>query len=121
MDFMVKHMQPSLRVWHCIFPPTLFGQIYQLVLDVVPPIPSAADYLLLGAYGILGYYLFMTYKQFQKKFNLGRKALIASVIGNAIFLGYIVALTVNLSVLSTSRGIEMFLRGKLIILSWMQL
>ena len=82
--------------------------IYQLVLDVVPPIPSAADYLWLGAYGFLGYYLFMTYKEFQKKFNFGRKALIASVIGNAIFLGYIIAITVNLSVLSTSRGIEMF-------------
>jgi branched-chain amino acid transport system substrate-binding protein len=82
--------------------------IYQLVLDLVPPIPSAADYLWLGAYVFLGYYLFMTYKEFQKKFNFGRKALIASVIGNAIFLGYIIALTVNLSVLSTSRGIEMF-------------
>ena len=74
----------------------------------MPPIPSAADYLWLGAYGFLGYYLFMTYKEFQKKFNFGRKALIASVIGNAIFLSYIIALTVNLSVLSTSRGIEMF-------------
>jgi ABC-type branched-subunit amino acid transport system substrate-binding protein len=74
----------------------------------VPPIPSAADYLWLGAYGFLGYYLFMTYKEFQKKFNFGRKALIASVIGTAIFLSYIIALTVNLSVLSTSRGIEMF-------------
>jgi branched-chain amino acid transport system substrate-binding protein len=82
--------------------------IYQLVLDVVPPIPSAADYLWLGAYGFLGYYLFMTYKEFQKKFNFGRKALIASVIGNAIFLGYIIALTANLSVLSTLRGIEFF-------------
>jgi branched-chain amino acid transport system substrate-binding protein len=82
--------------------------IYQIVLDVVPPIPSAADYLWLGAYGFLGYYLYMTYKEFRKKFNFGRKALIASVIGNAIFLGYIIALTVNLSVLSTSRGIEMF-------------
>jgi branched-chain amino acid transport system substrate-binding protein len=81
---------------------------YHLVLDVVPPIPSAADYLWLGAYGFLGYYLFMTYKEFQKKFNFGRKALIASVIGNAIFLGYIVTLTASLSVLSTSRGITMF-------------
>jgi hypothetical protein len=38
---------------------------YQLVLDIVPPIPSAADYLWLGAYGFLGYYLFMTYKGFK--------------------------------------------------------
>jgi hypothetical protein len=82
--------------------------IYQLVLDIVPPIPSTADYLWLGAYGFLGYYLFMTYKEFHKKFNFGRKALVASVIGNAIFLSYIIALTVNLSVLSSSRGIEMF-------------
>ncbi|MGB6531185.1 MAG: penicillin-binding protein activator [Candidatus Nitrosopolaris sp.] len=78
------------------------------MLDIVPPIPSAADYLWLGAYGFLGYYLFMTYKEFHKKFNFGRKALVASVIGNAIFLSYIIALTVNLSVLSSSRGIQMF-------------
>jgi hypothetical protein len=45
--------------------------IYQLVLDVVPPIPSAADYLWLGAYGFLGYYLFMTSEEFHKKFNFG--------------------------------------------------
>lgn len=77
---------------------------YQLVLDTVPPIPSAADYLWLGAYGFLGYYLFMTYKEFQKKFNFGRKALIASIIGNAIFVSYIIALTANLSVLTSPRG-----------------
>ncbi|HYV52932.1 MAG TPA: penicillin-binding protein activator, partial [Candidatus Eisenbacteria bacterium] len=82
--------------------------IYQLVLDIVPPMPSAADYLWLCAYGFLGYYLFSTYKEFQKKFNFGRKALIASVIGNAIFLCYIITLTANLSVLSSSRGIQMF-------------
>jgi branched-chain amino acid transport system substrate-binding protein len=81
---------------------------YQLVLDIVPPIPSAADYLWLGAYGFLGYYLFMTYKEFQSKFNFGRKALVASIIGNAIFLCYIIVLTANLSVLSSPRGIQMF-------------
>jgi hypothetical protein len=101
MDFMVKHMQRWLSA-------DIIWAIYQLVLDIVPPIPSAADYLWLGAYGFLGYYLFMTYKESQKKFNFGRKALVASVIGNAIFLGYIIALTVNLSVLSSSRGIQMF-------------
>jgi len=82
--------------------------IYQLVLDIVPPMPSAADYLWLCAYGFLGYYLFSTYKEFQKKFNFGRKVLVASVIGNAIFLCYIIAFTANLSVLSSSRGIQMF-------------
>jgi ABC-type branched-subunit amino acid transport system substrate-binding protein len=82
--------------------------IYQLVLDIVPPMPSVADYLWLCAYGFLGYYLFATYKEFQKKFNFGRKILVASVIGNAIFLCYIIGLTANLSVLSSSRGIQMF-------------
>jgi hypothetical protein len=82
--------------------------IYQLGLNVVPPMPSAADYLWLCAYGFLGYYLFATYKEFQKKFNFGRKVLVASVIGNAIFLCYIIALTANLSVLSSSRSIQMF-------------
>ena len=57
--------------------------IYQLVIDIVPPMPSA-DYLWLCAYGFLGYYLFSTYKEFQKKFNFGRKVLVASVIGKAL-------------------------------------
>jgi ABC-type branched-subunit amino acid transport system substrate-binding protein len=82
--------------------------IYQLVLDIVPPMPSAADYLWLCGYGFLGYYLFMTYKEFQKKFNFGRKALVVSIIGNAIFLSYMIALTANLSVLTSSKGIQMF-------------
>ena len=76
--------------------------IYQLVIEIVPPMPSAADYLWLCAYIFLGYYLFSTYKEFQKKFNFGRKVLVASVIGKAIFLRYIIAFIVNLSVLSSS-------------------
>jgi ABC-type branched-subunit amino acid transport system substrate-binding protein len=82
--------------------------IYQLVLEIVPPMPSAADYLWLCGYGFLAYYLFMTYKEFQKKFNFGRKALVASIIGNVIFLCYIILLTANLSVLTSPRGIQMF-------------
>jgi branched-chain amino acid transport system substrate-binding protein len=82
--------------------------IYQLALDIVPPIPSLADYLWLSAYGFLGYYLFGTYKEFQKRFNFGRKALLASIIGNALFLSYIIALTLSFSVLSNPKGIGMF-------------
>ena len=82
--------------------------VYQLVLEVVPPIPSLADYLWLSAYGFLGFYLFGTYMEFKKKFNFGRKALIASIIGNAIFLSYIIALTLSFSVLSSPKGIGMF-------------
>jgi ABC-type branched-subunit amino acid transport system substrate-binding protein len=82
--------------------------IYELVLDIVPPMPSAADYLWLCGYGFFTYYLFMTYKEFQKKFNFGRKVLAVSIIGNVIFLSYIIALTANLSVLTSSKGIQMF-------------
>jgi hypothetical protein len=87
MDFMVKS---STRRGFSLMAADFVWAIYQLVIDIVPPMPSA-DYLWLCAYGFLGYYLFSTYKEFQKKFNFGRKVLVASVIGKAIFLRYIIA------------------------------
>jgi hypothetical protein len=80
MDFILKHMQHSL--WGLVLLSAgIVWAIYQLVLDIVPPMPPPADYLWLCAYGFLGYYLFATYKEFQKKFNFGRKVLVASIIG----------------------------------------
>ena len=104
MDFMVKS---STRRGFSLMTADFVWAIYQLIIDIVPPMPSA-DYLWLCGYGFLAYYLFMTYKEFQKKFNFGRKALVASIIGNAIFLSYIIALTANLSILTSSKGIQMF-------------
>jgi branched-chain amino acid transport system substrate-binding protein len=87
---------------------TIVLAIYQVVLDIVPPIPSAADYLWWSALLCFAAYLFMTYKELQKKFKFGNKILVASVIGNAIFLCCIIILTGNLSVPSSASGIQMF-------------
>jgi branched-chain amino acid transport system substrate-binding protein len=75
---------------------------------VVPPVPSAADFVWLSAYGFLAYYLYLTYIEFHKRFNFNTKILVTSIIGCGIFLAYIIALTTSLSVLSSPRGIAMF-------------
>jgi hypothetical protein len=48
-----------------------------------------------------------TYKKFHKKF-LSRNILIITIIGSVMFLGFIIPFTVNISVLSSLRGIAMF-------------
>jgi ABC-type branched-subunit amino acid transport system substrate-binding protein len=82
--------------------------VYHIALEIVPPVPSAADFLWLSAYGFVAYYLYMTYAEFHKKFNFSNKALIVSVIASIFFLSYIIAITVNLSDLSSLRGVAMF-------------
>jgi hypothetical protein len=52
--------------------------------------------------------LYATYDEFHKKLRFSRRVLIYSVIGSTIFLGYIVAITLSLSTLTTPRGITMF-------------
>jgi hypothetical protein len=62
----------------------------------------------MSAYGFLAYYLYATYIEFHKRFKFSTRILIASIIGCAIFLSYMIPLTANLSVLSSLRGIAMF-------------
>jgi hypothetical protein len=95
----------GLSLWLCA---DLIWATYEIVLEVVPPVPSAADFVWLSAYGFLAYYLYSTYIQFHNRFNFNKKILAASVIGCAIFLTYIITLTTSLSVLSSPRGIAMF-------------
>jgi branched-chain amino acid transport system substrate-binding protein len=95
----------GLSLWLCA---DLIWAIYEIVLEIVPPVPSSADFLWLSAYGFLAYYLYTTYIEFHKRFKFSTRILIASIIGCAIFLIYIVPLTASLSVLSSSRGIAMF-------------
>jgi branched-chain amino acid transport system substrate-binding protein len=95
----------GLSLWLCA---DIIWAIYEIVLEVEPPVPSAADLLWLSAYGFLAYYLFTTYIQFHRKFKFGSTALIASITGSTIFLSYIIALTANLADLSSTRGIAMF-------------
>jgi branched-chain amino acid transport system substrate-binding protein len=95
----------GLSLWLCA---DLIWAIYEIVLEIVPPVPSPADFIWLSAYGFLAYYLYTTYIEFHKRFNFNTKILAASIIGCGIFLTYIITLTTSLSVLSTSRGIAMF-------------
>ena len=95
----------GLSLWLCA---DIIWATYEIVLEIVPPVPSPADFLWLSAYGFLAYYLYSTYIEFRKKFKFSNKILIASIIGCGIFLTYIIALTTGLSVLSSERGIAMF-------------
>ena len=95
----------GLSLWLCA---DLIWATYEIVLEIVPPVPSVADFVWLSAYGFLAYYLYSTYIEFHKRFNFNTKILVASIIGCGIFLTYIIALTTSLSVLSSPRGIAMF-------------
>jgi hypothetical protein len=95
----------GLSLWLCA---DLIWATYEIVLEIVPPVPSPADFVWLSAYGFLAYYLYRTYIEFHKRFNFNTKILATSVVGCGIFLAYIIALTTSLSVLSSPRGIAMF-------------
>ena len=95
----------GLSLWLCA---DLIWAMYEIVLEIVPPVPSAADFVWLSAYAFLAYYLYATYIKFHKKFQFSNRILVASIIGCGIFLAYIIALTSSLSVLSSPRGIAMF-------------
>ncbi len=95
----------GLSLWFCA---DLIWAIYEIVLEIVPPVPSPADFVWLSAYGFLAYYLYTTYIDFHKKFKFSNRILVTSIIGCGIFLTYIIALTTGLSVLSSQRGIAMF-------------
>lgn len=95
----------GLCLWLCA---DIVWATYEIVLELVPPVPSIADFLWLAAYGFLAYYLCVTYIQFHKKFNFNKRTLIVSIIGSALFLSYTIGITLNFADLSTPRGIAMF-------------
>jgi hypothetical protein len=90
----------GLSLWLCA---DIIWAIYEIVLEIVPPVPSAADFVWLSAYGFLAYYLYSTYIEFHKRFNFNTKILAASIIGCGIFLTYIITLTSSLSVFIFSK------------------
>ena len=63
---------------------------YELVLDIVSPVPSLADLFLLSAYGFLIYRLTIVYRKIGHTTN--RKYLFPIVIGTGLFLIYILNL-----------------------------
>src|ERR687897_1481372 len=79
---------------------------YELVYHVAAPIPSLSDILWLAGYPFFAYNLIATYRQFRNKLN--KRVLLASIIGNGIFIAYLGSLTVGISDFSSQGGVSMF-------------
>ncbi len=80
--------------------------IYDLVFETSPSIPSIIDVFWLSGYAFFAYNLFSTFKHFRKLFR--RKVIFLSIIGNAIFLAYMISVTLSLAVLNSQAGIAMY-------------
>lgn len=80
--------------------------IYDLVLETALSIPSIIDVFWISGYAFFAYYMFSTFKHFRKLFS--RTVIILSIIGNAIFLAYMISVTLSLAVLNSQTGIAMY-------------
>src|SRR5688572_14776659 len=88
----------GLLLW---FAANVVWSYYEVVLDVVAP--SLADIFLLSAYGFLIYRLVIVYKNLKEKVKKKTLVILGTVI--IVFLAYMFSLTLDLSNLSTSKGI----------------
>src|SRR6185503_15498912 len=79
---------------------------YELVLDVVSPVPSLADIFLLSAYGFLICRLTIVYRKIGHTTN--KKFLLLIVSGTGLFLIYILNLTLENTETSNFRGLMLF-------------
>ena len=79
---------------------------YELVLDIVSPVPSLADIFLLSAYGFLIYRLTIVYRKIGHTTN--KKFLFLIVSGTGLFLIYILNLTLENTETSNFRGLMLF-------------
>jgi ABC-type branched-subunit amino acid transport system substrate-binding protein len=79
---------------------------YELVLDIVSPVPSLADIFLLSAYGFLICRLTMVYRKIGHTTN--KKFLFLIVSGTGLFLIYILNLTLENTETSNFRGLMLF-------------
>ncbi|HEX2405881.1 MAG TPA: ABC transporter substrate-binding protein, partial [Nitrososphaeraceae archaeon] len=80
---------------------------YEVVLDIVSPVPSLADLFLLSAYGFLIYRLIVIYRNLGHVTN--KKILFLIISGTGLFLIYILNLTLELTELSNFRGLMLFI------------
>src|SRR5215204_879305 len=80
---------------------------YEIVLDIVSPVPSLADLFLLSAYGFLIYRLIVIYRNLNHIIN--KKILFLIISGTGLFLIYILNLTLDLTELSNFRGLMLFI------------
>ncbi|MGZ8891259.1 MAG: ABC transporter substrate-binding protein [Nitrososphaeraceae archaeon] len=94
----------GLLLW---FAANIVWSYYEVVLDVVSPVPSLADIFLLSAYGFLIYRLIIVYKNLKEKVNKKTFFILGTI--TIVFLAYMFSLTLDLSNLSTSRGKMFFI------------
>jgi hypothetical protein len=94
----------GLVLWLCA---DIIWASYELVFHVAAPIPSLSDILWLAGYPFFAYNLIATYRQFHNRFN-NNGVLLASIIGNVIFVAYLISLTIGLSDFSSQGSVSMF-------------
>src|SRR5918999_2741005 len=79
---------------------------YEVVLDIVSPVPSLADLFLMSAYGFLIYRLINVYRNLTH--NINKKILLLITSGTGLFLIYIINLTLDHTETSNFRGLMLF-------------
>jgi hypothetical protein len=79
---------------------------YDVVLDIVSPVPSLADLFLLSAYGFLIYRLINVYRNLTH--NINKKILLLITSGTGLFMIYIINLTLDHTETSNFRGLMLF-------------
>jgi ABC-type branched-subunit amino acid transport system substrate-binding protein len=98
------HLTLGLLFW---FIANIIWGYYEIILDIVSPVPSLADLFLLSAYGFLIYRLLVTYKQLGEITN--KKIIYFVSIGTGLFLIYILNLMLSLTEISNFRGMMLFI------------
>ena len=93
----------GLVLWLCA---DIIWASYELVFHVVASIPSLSDILWLAGYPFFAYNLIATYKLFYNRFD--KRVLLATIIGNVIFIAYLIYLTIGISDFSSQAGVSMF-------------
>jgi branched-chain amino acid transport system substrate-binding protein len=96
----------GLVLWLCA---DIIWASYELYYHIAAPIPAIPDILWLSGYPFFAYNLFLTYKEFKPRIKNSRKIVLTAIIGNAIFLVYLIPLTASLFDLSSPAGTAMFL------------
>ena len=99
-DKTLIHLTFGLILW---FLANIVWGYYEIVLDVVSPVPSLADLFLLSAYGFLIYRLVVTYKNLEH--DADKKVISLIISGTGLFLIYILYLTISLNETSSFRGL----------------
>ena len=93
----------GLVLWLCA---DIIWASYELVFHVAAPIPSISDILWLAGYPFFAYNLISTYRQFHDKFD--KRILLASIVGNIVFVAYLISLTIGLSDFSSQGSVSLF-------------